>query len=107
MLSRGERRRIDTTLLRPRGWEGVAVALEEGIRLFAGAVPTDGTTSRAQDLADRFIDGWRRVGMPPSSLSEVTVTPACGLAGDSPVAARSIQRVARDVARELEERHGD
>ena len=98
---------IDTTLLGPRGWEGVAVALEEGTRLFAGAVPTDGTVRRAQDVADRFVDGWQRVGMPLGSLAEVTVTPACGLAGANPIAARAIQRRAVEVARALEERGAD
>ncbi|MEO7130035.1 MAG: methionine synthase [Dermatophilaceae bacterium] len=98
---------IDTTLLGPRAWEGVAVAVEGGIRLHAGAVPTDGSLTRAQDVADRFIDAWRRVGMPLSSLSDVVVTPTCGLAGADPALASTIQRTAVETARELTERAPD
>ncbi len=98
---------IDTTLLGPRAWEGVAVAVEGGIRLHAGAVPTDGSLTRAQDVADRFVDAWRRVGMPLSSLSDVVVTPTCGLAGADPALARTIQRTAVETARELTERAPD
>jgi methionine synthase II (cobalamin-independent) len=95
---------LDTSLLRPRAWEGVAVAVEDGLRFHAGAVPTDGSLTRAQDVADLVSTAWQRVGMPLSSLSEVTVTPACGLAGAPPDVARAVQRAAVDAARELEER---
>ncbi|MDC5698908.1 methionine synthase [Intrasporangium calvum] len=95
---------LDLAQLTPRGWEGVAVAVEDGLRLFAGAVPTDGSVMRATEVADRFVTDWRKVGMPLGSLSDVVVTPACGLAGTPPHTARAIQRAAVDAARELEER---
>ncbi|NUO91913.1 MAG: methionine synthase [Dermatophilaceae bacterium] len=95
---------IDTSLLRPRGWEGVAVAVEDGIRLHAGAVPTDGSLTRPQAVADRLVDAWRRIGMPPTSLADLVVTPACGLAGAAPEVARTVQRAAVEAARELDER---
>jgi methionine synthase II (cobalamin-independent) len=95
---------VDTSVLRPRGWEGLAVAVEDGIRLHAGAVPTDGSLTRAQDVAEGFADAWRRVGMPLSSLADVVVTPACGLAGQSPQVARAVQRAAVEAAQELAER---
>lgn len=95
---------LDTSLLRPRGWEGVAVAVEDGLRLHAGAVPTDGSLGRAVDVADRVTDAWRRVGMPLGSLADIVVTPACGLAGATPAGARSMLRTAVDTARELAER---
>lgn len=95
---------VDVSLLRPRGWEGVAVAVEDGIRLFAGAVPTDGSLTRAVEVANRVTDAWRRVGMPLSSLSDVTLSPACGLATSRPDVARAIQHAAVDAAREIEER---
>ncbi len=95
---------LDIAQLRPRGWEGVAVAVEDGIRLHAGAVPTDGSVTRAVEVADRITDAWQRVGMPLSSLSDVVVTPACGLAGAPPHVALAIQRAAVDTARELTER---
>ena len=64
-----------------RGWEGVAVAVEDGLRFYAGAVPTDGSVTRGMEVADLVATAWQRVGMPLSSLSDVVVTPACGLAG--------------------------
>jgi methionine synthase II (cobalamin-independent) len=42
--------------------------------------------------------------MPLSSLSDIVVTPACGLAGAPPPVALAIQRAAVDTARELSER---
>lgn len=95
---------LDTSLLRPRAWEGVAVAVEDGIRLHAGLVPTDGSQVRAQQLADDFLDPWRRVGMPSDRLLDVVVTPACGLGTRAPAVARAVQRAAVETARELEER---
>ncbi len=95
---------IDTSLLRPRGWEGVAVAVEDGIRLYAGAVPTDGALTRPQAVSDRLVEAWRRIGMPLASLADVVVTPACGLATARPDVARAVQQAAVDTATELEER---
>jgi methionine synthase II (cobalamin-independent) len=95
---------LDISLLRPRGWEGVAVAVEDGIRLYAGAVPTDGSLTRAQGLADRVVDAWSRIGMPLASLADVVVTPACGLATAAPQVARAVQRTAVETATELAER---
>ncbi len=95
---------LDTTLLTPRGWEGVAIALEDGIRLVAGAVPTDGSLTRAQEIADRLLEGWTRVGMPLTALRELVVSPTCGLAGLAPHPARAVQQAAVDTAKELAER---
>jgi methionine synthase II (cobalamin-independent) len=95
---------LDTSLLKPRGWEGVAVAVEDGLRLHAGAVPTDGSVTRAIEVADRLTDAWRRIGMPLSSLSDIVVTPACGLGLAPPPVALGVQRAAVDAAAELAER---
>jgi methionine synthase II (cobalamin-independent) len=95
---------LDTSLLGPRGWEGVAVAVEDGIRLHAGAVPTDGSTPRAQAVADGIEQAWHRLGMPQGGLADIVVTPACGLAGLAPDLARSLQRAAVEVSAELDER---
>ncbi|WP_347353391.1 methionine synthase [Intrasporangium sp.] len=95
---------LDCTLLGPRGWEGVAVAAESGIRLHAGIVPTDGARTRVPELADALVDPWRGVGMPLSSLCDVVVTPTCGLGGRSAGVARAVQRAAVETAGELAER---
>jgi len=95
---------LDTSLLRPREWEGVAVAVEDGIRLHAGLVPTDGSRTRPQELAGALVDAWARIGLAQAALSEVVVTPACGLATVSPDVARAVQRAAVESAAELEQR---
>jgi methionine synthase II (cobalamin-independent) len=95
---------VDATLLGARGWEGLAVAAESGIRLHLGLVPTDGSRTRARDLADALVDPWRGVGMPLGGLADVVVTPTCGLAGASPHGARSILRAAVETAVEISER---
>jgi hypothetical protein len=92
---------VDTSLLGPRGWEGVAVGVEDGMTLYAGSV-TAGV--RPQAVADVLVGRWRDLGMPLSLLDGVVVTPACGLAALTPAQARDVQRVCLDSARELAER---
>jgi hypothetical protein len=95
---------VDTSLLGPRGWEGIAVGVEDGMTLYAGCVPTAGEVPRAQAVVERLADRWRELGMPLDLLGGVVVSPACGLAGLTPQQARDVQRVCIDTARELAER---
>ncbi len=97
---------VDTSLLGPRGWEGVAVGIEEGMTLYAGCVPTAPSTGppRAQDVAAGLVRRWHELGLATASLGDLVVSPACGLSGITPEAARSVQQVCIDVARELAER---
>jgi hypothetical protein len=95
---------VDTSLLGPRGWEGLAVGIEDGLTLYAGCVPTSGPAARPQAVADRVSSSWRDVGMPAARLADLVVTPACGLAGLTPMQARGVQQVCIDSARELAER---
>ncbi len=96
---------VDTGLLTPRGWEGLAVAAEEGLQVYAGCVPTGvEPLAPARELARDVEAAWTRVGMPPSGLAGLTVTPSCGLAGLAPAVAVARQRRVVDVARELAER---
>jgi methionine synthase II (cobalamin-independent) len=97
---------LDTTLLGPKGWESVAATVESGVELWAGVVPTDETRAKVTDVIDPLVEAWRRVGLPLADLSQVTLTPACGLAGLTPPGARSAQRLAVDAARALTETAG-
>ncbi|MHB8275803.1 MAG: uroporphyrinogen decarboxylase/cobalamine-independent methonine synthase family protein [Dermatophilaceae bacterium] len=97
---------LDTTLLSPKGWESVAATVESGVELWAGGVPTDETRAKVTEVIDPLVQAWRRVGLPLADLSNVTLTPACGLAGLSPSGARSVQRLAVDAARALTETAG-
>jgi methionine synthase II (cobalamin-independent) len=80
---------LDTSLLGPRGWESVAVAVEAGTALWAGVVPPTGELPATTALVERLRVPWRRVGLGDDLLAGVTVTPACGLAGSTPEAARA------------------
>jgi hypothetical protein len=72
-------------------------AIEAGAWLFAGAALDDSRVA-----ADRVLDLWRRLGFPvPRLADQVVVTPACGLAGASPEAARTALRASRDAGRRL------
>ena len=93
---------VDTTLITPRGWEGLAVAVEDGVRLHAGCVPT--APEAVVDpvaVADHLASAWSRVGMPPAHLDDLVVTPTCGLAGLTPSSAIERQRACLQVAAEL------
>jgi hypothetical protein len=95
---------VDTALLTSQGWEGLAVAAEEGRTLYAGCVPTAGPLPRPQDVASAVARRWHELGMPVERLADLAVTPACGLAGLTPEGAAGVTSVCVDVARELAER---
>jgi methionine synthase II (cobalamin-independent) len=113
---------VDIDLLSPRGWESLAATVESGVDLWAGVVPTVGSQTKADpeartrkkdrtqesvtDVIGPLVEAWRRVGLPLSDLSRVTLTPACGLAGLTPSGARDVQRLAVDAARALTETAG-
>ena len=97
---------LDTTLLGAKGWESVAATVESGVGLWAGVVPTGETAVSVTDVIDPLVEAWLRVGLPLSDLSDVTLTPSCGLAGLTPSGARGVQRLAVDAARALTETAG-
>ncbi|MFC6713263.1 methionine synthase [Branchiibius cervicis] len=93
---------LDTALLTPAAWEGVAELVESGRTLWAGAVPTDAAGSHPGPFVDALARAWHRVGLPDAALADLMVTPACGLATRrDPV---RIQRLAVDAASALAER---
>jgi hypothetical protein len=69
-------------------------------------VPTSETHTKVTNVINPLIEAWRRVGLPLADLSNVTLTPACGLAGLTPSGARNVQRLAVDAARALTETAG-
>lgn len=81
---------VDVSLLTPVAWESLAVAVEAGAALWAGAVPTSGTTPDTTTVVDAVRNPWRGVGLPAADLAGVVVTPACGLAGTRPDHARTV-----------------
>jgi Cobalamin-independent synthase, Catalytic domain len=80
----------------------VGEALDAGMGLFAGAVPTSGGSPSGKAAADAVLDVWNKLGFPLRQLPEqVVVTPACGLAGASPAYARAATTATREAARRL------
>lgn len=97
---------LDATLLTRAQDDAVGEAVEAGIGLMFGLVPTDG----AGNLSDPrrtvavAVDLWRRLGFAPELLGEVVaVTPTCGLANARVGDARAALRHCREAARVLVE----
>jgi hypothetical protein len=77
-------------------------AIDAGMGLFAGAVPSTATRPDAVRAATRVRELWGKLGFPLADLpTRVVVTPACGLAGASPEAARALITATREAARRL------
>lgn len=95
---------LDVTLLDTAGWEAVATAVEAGVALWPGVVPVDPTPPPATAVADAVRRPWLGLGLAPSGLASVVVTPACGLAGVPPAVARTVLARCREAAAELADR---
>ena len=92
---------LDLTQLGGRRWEQVAVAHEDGVRLWAGL------DLGAADPAEPLRRAWSELGLPVRDLGEVGVIPPCGLAGASPdEALAGTRRVVELAARLAEESRG-
>nr|WP_231134378.1 methionine synthase [Motilibacter deserti] len=98
---------LDAALLTERDEEPVGEALEAGLLLFLGLVPsTDPPASRPLSSPAATVEParrlWHRLGLAPEHLaSSVVVTPACGLAGASPAYFRRALALARAGGRVL------
>jgi len=101
---------VDIAQLSPKGWESAAATVESGVYLWEGVIPTDDPWARGPvsvtDSIGPLVQAWRRVGLPISDLSKVSLTPACGLARLTPSGACSVQQLVVDAARALSETAG-
>ena len=87
----------------------IGEAVDAGLGLFAGALPTSGPGGAgaaprpdAAAAAARVMELWGKLGFPLADLPKrVVVTPACGLADASPAAARAVTTASREAARRL------
>lgn len=94
---------IDVMQLDSRRWEGVAVAVESGIDLWAGVLAADTDPGRYRDNHDNLVRGWRDVGLTSATLSGITLTPVGGLAELSPTGARALSAALVALGRDLAE----
>ncbi len=94
---------VDATLLTPADDEAVGEAVEAGVALMLGVVPSrDTELSDVRRTVEPVRSMWRRLGFRPEQLREVVaVTPTCGLAGATPAYARAALRRCREAGRAL------
>lgn len=96
---------LDAAVLTPYDEDELGLVIETGAGLVLGLVP--GTDADLSDLAARMLPAralWHRLGFAPELLPEsVVVSPACGLAGASPLYARAALVACRELARRLGE----
>ena len=96
---------LDATRLTPRDDDALGEALESGVGLLLGLVPShdDALTDLSGTLAPA-TQLRRRLGLSPETFAaQVVVTPTCGLAGASPEGARRALRACAELARRLGE----
>ncbi len=103
---------FDLSLLRREDEDGLAEAAEAGLGILAGAGKNPDMVKRQapaaspapRDAAAAIIELWHRIGLAMTTLAEqVVITPACGLAGESPAGARAALAGCREAARILPE----
>lgn len=95
----------DLSLLGTPDWDALGAAMEQGLWLFAGALPT-ADPAAAQPTPDQVAAATlapiRRLGLPPEISAHTAITPACGLAGFTRAgglqALRTVRRAASIVA---------
>ncbi len=99
---------LDLTL--PYDEDEVGEAVEAGVGLIAGVIPTAGggrlsagVLSDVRRTVEPVLSLWRRLGLPEEQLREVAVSPTCGLAGVSPDYARAALRHCREAGSRLAE----
>jgi hypothetical protein len=97
---------LDLALL--RDLDPLGEALDAGLGLIAGAVPTlppaTGRAPSSKEVAARVRKLWDRLGFPVARLpQQVVVAPACGLAGAPMPYVRSVLKGCRDAGRRLAE----
>ncbi|UVJ38342.1 hypothetical protein [Arthrobacter sp. CJ23] len=92
--------------LTTRQWEQLAVAIEAGKRIWAGALPTDNpgsTLPRTADVVEAVWRPWRQLGLPASALGTLRVTPSTGLEQFTPSAAKEVLTRLTQVADGLDQ----
>ena len=101
---------FDLSLLRREEEDGLAETVEAGLGILAGAMKTTAKrdlpagSSPPRDAAAAVIGLWRRIGLPDRTLAgQVVITPACGLAAESPAGARAALAQCREAARIMPE----
>ena len=92
---------IDATLLTERDDDAIGTAIEAGVAMFLGLIPSTDVDPmpHMNQLVAPARRLWARLGFDPEHLArEVVVTPTCGLAGASPAWPKLAYRACREAA---------
>jgi len=93
---------LDLTVVGPELDDELGEALEDGVALLAGVVPSvDVELSEPAATVEVVRRLWSRLGLDPDTVPHPLVTPTCGLASASPGFARRALALAREAARTL------
>jgi len=89
---------LDLDQLGPADWDALGSALEQGLWLALGSLPTDRGMS-ADQVARRSLGPLRALGLDPALLAgRLVLTPSCGLAGATTADAVRALRTLRTAA---------
>ncbi|HYN75646.1 MAG TPA: methionine synthase, partial [Candidatus Limnocylindria bacterium] len=97
---------VDLSLLGHVQTDALGGAVEAGVQLVLGVVDPRSEPSGLSDPAATVAPVralWSRLGFPAERISEVVITPTCGLAGASPAGARHVLGVVGAAAQRLAE----
>ena len=89
---------LDAAMLHPKDDDDLGVAMEKGTGLLLGVVPTTGALPAVRAVLETVGRLRDRVG-----VQQLTLTPACGLAGTTPDHARAVMARVRKAAEALKE----
>ena len=92
---------VDASLLTTAHYDALGEAVEDGVSLWLGVLPTAERPS-LEAARTRLHEIWSELGFNTDQLAaSVVPTPACGLAGASPGQVRRVLSVLRDVGASL------
>ena len=89
---------VDTDRLDRSAWDAVGSALDAGLEIGLGALPTGALSMTPDEIARRVLNALRDLGVEPTRSGQLLLTPACGLAGANPDGAVRALRAVRAAA---------
>jgi methionine synthase II (cobalamin-independent) len=95
---------VDHDMLTPKDYDALAQALDDGLVVGLGVVPSTDPGAVPSDavLTERVLRWLDMLGLDPAEVSDrMVITPSCGLAGASPDWGRRALSLSRDVAGHL------
>jgi len=96
---------VDADRLTGATWDAVGAALDDGLEIGLGALPTDALATTSDQVARRVLSALRDLEIEPTRSGQLVVTPACGLAGatatDAVRALRTVRTAADIVTEQL------